>query len=238
MEIFNEPTNRRLVIGPATDSSRIWDDLPAPAGTTARGTVVGYLEQPPHSYENSRLTIKLIERRCNTTAGSSYTRQILAGSFVPYGDNHELFEHNSSSPDYLRKHLWCSKCYADSPVCDGTGGVKIPEAWKGRYFAGVPRCTTCHAALYFWGVPLAREIGSAYVWETINDLALQKWIEEQLAAHGIFAVSASRPPGSEPGPAATADFRDELLATALSPERVGHLEATHGRAAVRELFGY
>ena len=228
MEIFNDSANRRLVMI-STSKPYTWADLPAPTGTTARSTIVGYLEHPRVT---TRLMVRLIERRRTTTADSSYTAQILVGHLIPYGEeSNELFEYNH--PLQAQRNLWCSKCYADSPAADGTGAVKIPESWKGRYFAGLPRCSNCAAALNFWDVPLALEIGSAYVVETINTPSLQKWVEQQLVPHGIFAVTAAR----RHGPASSLPFQEELLAMAFCPARVDRIVELGGKAALSDLMG-
>lgn len=205
-----------------------WTDAPASNGVHARWRMVARFSEMRSTYH----MVIQVERRRTATVDSSYTSQILIGGLVYYAHNNSVMDHRSTIPH----HLWCSKCYADSPdpTAAGTGAVRIPQWMKGRYFVSVPDCTTCGSPIYFYDSPLALPYNAAYLFESLIDPPLQRWVEEELASQGIYAGSATR----QPGPAATPEFRDELLAIAFSPERVGAVDAAHGRAAVRELLGY
>jgi hypothetical protein len=207
-----------------------WTEAPASNGVHARWRMVArFSDLMGHFMGHYHMVIQ-VERRRSATAESSYTSQILIGGLVYYAHNAAVLDHESPTPH----HLWCSKCYADSPdpAAAGTGGVRIPHWMKGRYFASVPDCTTCKSPVYFYDSGMALPYTAAYLFESLINPPLQKWVEEKLALASIYAGSCTR----QPGPAATAEFRDELLAIAFSPERIGPLEAAHGRAAVRELL--
>ena len=223
---INDPTsaNRRLIIS----RRLVWDDLPAPAGTTARGTIVGYLEHPPQASTENRLTIMLIERRRTATASSAYVSQLLIGDLLNQENSSPLF----SLKETQQHHLWCNRCFADNPDAAGTGGLRIPRWLKGRYFSGLPPCSSCGTPLNFFNPLTQPPPRRNYVFESINSPPLQSWVEEQFAPHGIATASLAR----QHGPAATTEFGDELLEVAFCPERIGHVDATYGRQAVRELM--
>jgi hypothetical protein len=221
MQTISNPQGWHLTV-----SLGSWTDAPASDGAHARWRVAARLVvETGYHY-----TVIQVERRRTATADSSYSSQLLIGAPAYHAHNSRTMDHDSTTP----QHLWCSKCYVDSPdpAAAGTGGVRVPAWMKGRYFVSVPDCTTCKSPNYFYDSPLAQAYNAVYIFESLINPPFQEWVEEKLALASIYAGSCTR----QPGPAATAEFRDELLAIAFSPERIGPLEAAHGRAAVRELL--
>lgn len=210
-----------------------WKQIP---NKEKRHRLVGFLEMTlvdPRSGQigTHEYSVVQIETRTKTPDESIYQSRVLVGDIVGKDQERRIFESNGVD----RMNLWCSHCWHESYV-SGQGGYKIPSYTVSRYFSGLrymQPCSGCRKQVASLDDQLYLE-GSTTIFSAFLHEEVTAFAEAALLPHGIVCGIWRRDRIEDQ---LTDEQKQEVLAGAMHPKRVGCLLEAHGFDAVEAVFG-
>lgn len=207
-----------------------WKQAPEYAGTQTRFRVVGQVTTRVHTSTSSAVhTYTIVHVETRTDFGieqSSYESRLHIGNLVDAEHAADLFD----SRTHNRQGLWCADCWRDDIYGNGAGAVEIPKYFMGgRYYSKLEyldRCICCGKHYTPFG-DAPRDPEHLYLFSSIRNAELMAAVTDAFLPRGILVGrwSVTPEPRSE-------EFKEQLVAEAMAPARIGARLEAYGDAAL------
>jgi hypothetical protein len=128
--------------------------------------------------------------------------------------------------------MWCMKCWTDDMYESGMGGVGVPPFvvyhafTPANFVVRLPQCNTCHSKFVVYA-PGVLPKGYTSLFLPIQRNVLDKAVEDALTAKGIVGTIQRE---RSLNYTISDDQRQEILASALKPERIERIAEQTGLA--------
>jgi hypothetical protein len=209
----------KLHIGP-------WNKEFAHYSSTSRIRTMGTLKVGDERY----IVIQL-EYRTNWQDNLyGYESRILIGTLVSKDEEFALFRDDTPVPD-----LWCSHCwFKDSYAFQGA--VTIPSYMQNRYFGRVKDLAPCDGCDSFFAL-FGEEAGTPYktIFRAYHEPSFYAAVMDALVMYGGLEVSFILYSTELKAPARE-EYKKEIIACAMRPERISSILERHGFEGLQASF--
>ncbi len=177
-------------------------------------------------------TIVQVDTMMNSIAQSLFRTQILVGNLV----DSKILKEELATLDEEQPSLWCRNCFFEGPEMSGKGGVILPKHLKSRYFFRLeilPACMYCQKGFTCMldNTYLSPSLPITFLFRVIKEPKVQATVEEALFLRGVVPYNGVRLYTTK----FPLDLKQELIAAAFSPKRIGAVLDAYGIEGVEAL---